>query len=69
MMTGGTLGHNRITRNAAGALEGRLRAGCEVFTSDVKVVSPAGETMYPALVVSCGEMPDRATVEEEVTGR
>jgi Uma2 family endonuclease len=62
MMTGGTLDHNRITRNVADALWRRLRGGdCEVFTSDVKVVTPAGDVMYPDVVVACGDLPGKAT--------
>jgi Uma2 family endonuclease len=63
MMTGGTLDHNRITRNVADALWRRLRGGdCEVFTSDVKVVTPTGDVMYPDVVVACGDLPGKATV-------
>jgi Uma2 family endonuclease len=63
MMTGGTLDHNRITRNVADALWRRLQGGeCEVFTSDVKVVTPAGDVMYPDVVVACGDLPGKATV-------
>jgi Uma2 family endonuclease len=62
MMTGGTLDHNRITRNVADALWRRLQGGdCEVFTSDVKVVTPAGDVMYPDVVVGCGDLPGKAT--------
>lgn len=62
MMTGGTLAHNRITRNCARALEGALgNADCEVFASDVKVVTPADDVMYPDVVVACGDLDDRAT--------
>ena len=63
MMTGGTIDHNRITRNVADALWQRLRDGeCEVFTCDVKVITPAGDVMYPDLVVACGDIPGKATV-------
>lgn len=63
MMTGGTIDHNRITRNVADALWRQLRNGdCEVFTSDVKVVTPAGDVMYPDVVVACGDIPGKATV-------
>lgn len=61
MMTGGTIAHNRIIRNCARALENRLSSDCEIFTSDVKVVSPAGDVMYPDVVVACGNISDRAT--------
>ncbi len=62
MMTGGTIDHNRITRNVAEALMSPLRgSGCEVFTSDIKVTTPAGDVMYPDVVVACGEIPGKAT--------
>ena len=62
MMTGGTIAHNRITRNSARALESQLQGSdCEVFTSDVKVATPAGDVMYPDVVVVCGAVPDQAT--------
>ena len=39
MMTGGTIDHNRIIRNVARTLDHCLQGrGCEVFTSDIKVV-------------------------------
>jgi Uma2 family endonuclease len=63
MMTGGTIDHNRITRSTANALEQGLHgSNCEVFTSDVKVVTPAGDVMYPDVVVACGEIQGKATV-------
>jgi Uma2 family endonuclease len=62
MMTGGTLDHNRITRNAARALEQRLQGrDCEVFTSDIKVVTPRGDVMYPDALVVCGDLEGKAT--------
>jgi Uma2 family endonuclease len=62
MMTGGTINHNRITLNVAEAFRRRLDGGsCEVFTSDVKVVSPDGDVMYPDVVVACGDIPGDAT--------
>ena len=62
MMTGGTLDHNRITRNIAQALEQRLQErGCEVFTNDIKVVTPEDDVMYPDAVVVCGELQGKAT--------
>ena len=49
LMTGGTINHNRIALNVAEALRQRLRDGnCEAFVNDVKVVTPAGDVMYPA---------------------
>jgi Uma2 family endonuclease len=63
MMAGGTADHNRITLNVADALRERLRGGdCEEFVNDTKVVTPAGDVMYPDVVVACGEIPGKATV-------
>ena len=63
MMTGGTLDHNRITLNVADELRQRRRGGdCEVFVNNVKVVTPAGDVMYPDVVVACGDLPGKATV-------
>jgi Uma2 family endonuclease len=62
MMTGDTIGHNRITRNCARALEISLQdSDCEVFTSDVKVTTPAEDVLYPDVVVACGEIAGKAT--------
>ena len=62
MMTGGTIDHGRITRNVALALDRRLRErNCEVFTSDIKVVSPEDDVMYPDVQVACGELSGKAT--------
>jgi Uma2 family endonuclease len=62
MMTGGTIAHNRITRNCARALETSLQdSDCEVFTSDVKVTTPAENVLYPDVLVACGEIAGKAT--------
>jgi Uma2 family endonuclease len=54
--------HNRLTRYCARALENRLQGSdCEVFTSDVKVVSPEDDVMYPDVVIVCSDVPDEAT--------
>jgi Uma2 family endonuclease len=45
-------------------LQGR---DCEVFTSDVKVVSPAADVMYPDVVVACGPIAGKATKLEAPT--
>jgi Uma2 family endonuclease len=59
----GTLDHNRITLNVADTLRQRLSGGdCEVFVNDVKVVTQAGDVMYPDVVVACGELPGKASV-------
>ena len=63
MMIGGTIDHNRIALNVADAFRRRLRDGdCEAFVNDVKVVTPAGDVMYPDVVVACGDIPAKATV-------
>lgn len=61
MMTGGTIDHNRITRNVAARLSDRLEDACEVFTNGVRVVTPAEDVMYPDVVVACGDIDGRAT--------
>jgi Uma2 family endonuclease len=62
MMTGGTVAHNRLTRNCARALENRLQGSdCEVFASDMKVVSPEDDVMYPDVAIVCGEIAEQAT--------
>ena len=33
-----------------------------MFTSNVKVVTPAGDVIYPDVVVACGDIPGKATV-------
>jgi Uma2 family endonuclease len=63
MMIGGTIDHSRIALNVADAFRRRLRDGdCEAFVNDVKVVTPAGDVMYPDVVVACGDIPAKATV-------
>jgi Uma2 family endonuclease len=57
MMTGGTIDHN-VTQMLISRLQG---SGCEVFISDVKVTTPAGDVMYPDVVVACGEIFGKAT--------
>jgi Uma2 family endonuclease len=61
MMTGGTLDHNRIAANVLIALQGRLKAPCEAFISDVKVVTPGEDVMYPDVVVACGQFDGQTT--------
>jgi Uma2 family endonuclease len=47
----------------ADAIWRRLRGGdCEVCTSDVKVITPGGDVMYPDVVVACGADPGKVTV-------
>jgi len=62
MMAGGTLAHDRIGINVAAALASRLRGSpCAVHGSNLKVVSPRGDVMYPDAFVRCGPGDPRAT--------
>ncbi|MEL6490861.1 MAG: Uma2 family endonuclease [Cyanobacteria bacterium J06621_3] len=56
-MTGGTKGHNRLAINLLNKLLDRVDAdGCEINTSDVKVMVREGRSYrYPDLIVSCDE--------------
>ena len=55
-MVGGTLQHNRITRNLTRMIEDRLRgAACQAFSSDVKVLV-MGRVRYPDVVVTCSPL-------------
>lgn len=56
-MTGGTKGHNRLALNLYSALVDKVdTAGCEINTSDVKVLLRDGQSYrYPDLIVSCDE--------------
>jgi Uma2 family endonuclease len=61
MMTGGTLDHNRITLNVVTALRSRLKdPSCEVFITDVKVITPGEDVMYPDVIVACGRFQGRS---------
>eukprot|EP01037_Dinobryon_pediforme_P027401 gene27401-30281_t len=65
MMTGGTIAHNRIVRNFAGAVERALGAKgspCEVFTENVKFATDALDTAtYPDVIVTCEPVKNEAT--------
>jgi Uma2 family endonuclease len=62
MITGGTVAHNRIARNCARPLDDRLQgSNCEVFASDMKIVSPEDDVMYPDAVIVCDDISERAT--------
>ena len=62
-MTGGTKGHNRLALNLYSALVDKVDAsGCEINTSDVKVLVKEGNAYrYPDLIVSCDERDKRET--------
>ncbi len=58
LMAGGTPQHGRIGANTITAAVNALRQnrGCEVYTSDVRVlVSPSGLYTYPDVFVVCGD--------------
>ena len=62
MMAGGTLGHDGIGAKMIVELGSRLRGGrCRVHGSNLKVVSPRGDVMYPDAFVRCGPGDPRAT--------
>jgi Uma2 family endonuclease len=61
-MAGGTRGHNKVAINFLLALASSVRRrGCEAFGSDLKVVTPGGDVLYPDALVRCGPRDDRAT--------
>jgi len=65
-MAGGTRGHNKVAINFLVALSSIVRRrGCEAFGSDVKVVSPRGDVMYPDVTVRCGPRDDRLTTVDD----
>lgn len=57
-MTGGSVEHNQIVRNFAGALLPRLKGGpCQLFVSDLRLwVAQHQLFTYPDLYVVCGEL-------------
>jgi Uma2 family endonuclease len=65
MMSGGSVGHDRILYNARSALEARLRSGpCTVFGVDVQVLlgfkkSGQKQYVYPDATVSCNPADSR----------
>jgi Uma2 family endonuclease len=56
-MAGGSLNHNRITRNVLAALQEKLAGTpCEALPSDMRLKVPAAlPYRYPDVVVVCGE--------------
>ncbi|MGE0493084.1 MAG: Uma2 family endonuclease [Vulcanimicrobiota bacterium] len=58
-MTGGSVEHNQIVRNLAGALLPQLKGGaCQLFVSDLRLwVAQHQLFTYPDLYVVCGELP------------
>ncbi len=65
-MAGGTIRHDRLAFALRALLDRRLRTrGCEHVGSDVKVVTPQGDVMYPDVTVRCGPRDGRATTIED----
>jgi Uma2 family endonuclease len=55
-MAGGTTPHAAIAQNIGAHLYFRVRGGCRVFQSDLKVQAAGGSAfMYPDVFVLCGE--------------
>lgn len=55
-MAGGSVNHNRISRNVLTTLASQLEGtGCEAFGSDMRIVTPSGLYTYPDASAVCGE--------------
>lgn len=68
MMAGGTMRHATIIANVATLLRAHFRPrGCMVASSDVKVIAPTDDVMYPDVAVVCPRPPDKATFTREPT--
>ncbi|MCS6877244.1 MAG: Uma2 family endonuclease [Geminicoccaceae bacterium] len=66
MMAGGTAEHDQIAINLASELHLRLRGSpCTVHGSNLKVVSPRGDVMYPDVFVRCGPARRGATAVDD----
>lgn len=66
LMTGGTIGHDLITRQLANALD-RALAGtpCRAHGPNVKVTTPTGAATYPDVFVRCGPIDRTATTTDD----
>ncbi len=53
-MTGASSAHARLGARLIVALGNRLRPPCEVFTNELKVLTPGGRVRYPDATVACG---------------
>ena len=62
---GGTLDHDRISRNVADMLEGLFPLPCRSYGSEVSVRVGESTIYYPDATVVCVEMPGTATVIDE----
>lgn len=60
-MTGGTVGHSRITRNIHFALQSRLAgSGCEPLGPDAGLRTVGDTVRYPDALVTCGKADNKA---------
>ncbi len=56
-MAGGSTNHHRIVVNVSAALHAAFRdTPCEVFASDVRLLTPSGLYTYPDVMVVCGKI-------------
>jgi Uma2 family endonuclease len=60
-MTGWTLNHSAITAEVVAALRGRLRPGCRVFRTDVKILVD-GKVRYPDVAVTCSPIDGQSDI-------
>ena len=62
-MTGGTVNHNRISRNLHAALRSRLRGmRCEPLGPDAGLATVGDTVRYPDALVTCAKVPGNAHV-------
>lgn len=62
-MTGGTVNHGKLVGNAYAALRDALRGTpCEATAESVKVVTAAGDYLYPDVVVACTSLAGSETL-------
>jgi len=62
-MTGGTVNHNRISRNLHAALRSRLRGTrCEPLGPDAGLATVGDTVRYPDALVTCANVPGNAYV-------
>jgi Uma2 family endonuclease len=63
-MTGGTIGHDRITFNLRKALDTRLAGSpCQPHGPNVKIIAD-GKVRYPDAIVACAPVSVKATIVE-----
>lgn len=64
-MAGARRGHNLITMNAGASLHQQVRGRkCEVYSNDMRVLTPQGLYTYPDVAVACGEPKFEDDVED-----